>query len=139
MPGQPGTERRILSGQVLVRLPPGTAAAIRAAAAAAGLTDAAWVRGQLVATLGTDPADAVPVPALPPPRPAPTADVIEIARLREAFGEAVGTLRQVAGLDRDRGGPRLSELDSSITRLAAAAAELDAAKGIFLRRRRRRP
>jgi len=138
MPGQPGTERRLLSGQVLVRLPVGTAAAVRSAAAAAGLTDAAWVRGQLVAALGTDPADAVPVAALPPRRLAPTADVIEIARLREAVGEAHGTLRQIAGLDRARGGTRLAEIDGDIDALLAAIVDLDAAKGSLLRRRRRR-
>jgi len=138
MPGQPGTERRLLSGQVLVRLPVGTAAAVRSAAAAAGLTDAAWVRGQLVAALGTDPADAVPVAALPPRRLAPTADVIEIARLREAVGEAHGTLRQIAGLDRARGGTRLAEIDGGIDALLAAIVDLDAAKGSLLRRRRRR-
>ena len=138
MPGQPGTEKRLLNGQVLVRLPVGTAAAVRSAAAAAGLTDAAWVRGQLVAALGTDPADAVPVAALPPRRLAPTADVVAVARLREAVGEAVGTLRQVAGLDRARGGARLAELDGGIDSLLAAAADLDAAKGRLLRRRRRR-
>ena len=133
MPGQPGTEKRLLSGQILVRLPAGTAAAVRSAAAAAGLTDAAWVRGQLVATLGTDPADAVPVRALPPRRPGPTADVVAVARLREAVGEAVGTLRQVAGLDRARGGARLADLDGGIDGLLAAAADLDAAKGHLMR------
>lgn len=137
MPGRPGTEKRLLSGQVLVRLPAGTAVALRSAAAAVGLTDAAWVRGQLVAALGTDPVDAVPVPALPLRRPVPTADVVAVARLREAVGEAVGTLRQIAGLDRARGGARLADLDGGIDRLLAAAADLDAAKGRLMRRRPR--
>ena len=52
MPGQQGTERRRLSGQVVVRLAPATAARVAARATAAGLTQAAWVRHQLVGLLG---------------------------------------------------------------------------------------
>lgn len=139
MPGARGTERRLLTAQVLVRLPAGTAALVASRAAAAGLSEAAWVRGQLVDLLGADAADAVPVRALLPPRPAPAADVVALAGLRESVGEAVGTLRQVAGLDRARGGARLEELDRGIDRLLAAAAELDAVKAAALRRPREPP
>ncbi|MHB0699108.1 hypothetical protein [Roseomonas mucosa] len=129
MPGQRGTEkRRVDGGQVLVRLAPGTAGALTRAADGAGLTEAAWVRRQLVDLLGADPADAVPVRGRRAPRPAPTIEILELARLREAVGEAVGTLRQVAGLDRARGGARLSEIDGALDRLIAAATELDATK-----------
>jgi hypothetical protein len=132
MPGQRGTEKRRLGGQVVIRLAPGTAALVASRAADAGLSEAAWVRRELVDLVGADPADAVPVRALRPPRPMPTADVIVLARLRESVGEAVGTLRQVAGLDRARGGARLGELDAGIDRLLAAAADLDAAKDAAL-------
>lgn len=134
MPGARGTERRLLAAQVLVRLPAGTAALVASRAAAAGLSEAAWVRGQLVDLLGADAADAVPVRAALPSRPAPAADVVALAGLRESVGEAVGTLRQVAGLDRARGGARLEELDRGIDVLLAVAAELDAAKAAALRR-----
>ena len=133
MPGARGTERRRLSGQVLVRLPSGMAAAVTVRAATDGLTEAAWVRRQLVDFLGVGQADAVPVAARRPPRPVPTADIIEVARLREAVGEAVGTLRQVAGLDRSRNGARLGEIDAALDRLLAAAADLDAMKRRLLR------
>ncbi len=133
MPGQSGSERRRLSGQVLVRLPAGTAALVRAEAARAGLTDAAWIRSQLVDLLGADPRDAVPVPVLPPSRPRPTVYVVAVAGLREVVGEAVGTLRQVAGLDRSRGGDRLGEIDAALDRLLAAVADLDAAKADLIR------
>ena len=133
MPGQRGSERRRIADQVLVRHPVGTAAAVRSEAHAAGLTAAAWIRQQLVGLLGADPADAVPVAALPPPRPRPTIDVIAVAQLRESVGEAVGTLRQVAGLDRARSGARLAELDVAIDQLVAAAADLDRTKVRLLR------
>ena len=132
MPGRRGSERRRIADQVLVRLPPATAIRLRAEAASAGLTAAAWTRGRLVDLLGTDPVEAVPVPARRPPRPRPTVDVVALARLRESVGEAVGTLRQVAGLDRARGGTRLSELDAGIDRLLATAAELDSVKAAVL-------
>ena len=133
MPGQRGTETRRMAGQVLVRLPLGTAAAVARCAAATGQTEAAWVRARLVDLLGSDPADAVPVSARRAPRPAPSVDVVEVARLREAVGEAVGTLRQVAGLDRARGGARLPEIDAAIDRLLGLSADLDEAKAALLR------
>jgi len=134
MPGQRGTEKRQLDGAaLLVRLSGGTDALLRREADRCGLSSAAWVRRQLVDLLGSDPADAVPVRALPPPRPRPTADLLAVAGLREAVGEATGTLRQVAGLDRQRGGARLAELDDAIDRLILAAADLDAAKRQLVR------
>ena len=137
MPGTRGTERRRLGGQVVIRLMPDTAARVAACAATAGLSQAAWVRRELASLVGADSADVIPVRASRPPHPMPTADIVVLAQLREAVGEAVGTLRQVAGLDRARGGARLSELDAGIDRLLAAAAELDTAKGSAIRARRR--
>lgn len=133
MPGQRGTEKRVLTGQVLVRLPSGTADAVHASAVEAGLTDAAWIRRKLVDLLGTDADDAIPTATLPAHRPAPTMDIVEIARLRESVGEAVGTLRQVAGIDRARTGARLDELDAAITKLIAAGHELDTVKARLMR------
>jgi hypothetical protein len=75
----------------------------------------------------------VPVAALPKPRPRPSTDLVAVAGLREVVGEAVGTLRQVAGLDRRRGGARLAEIDTAIDRLVAAAVDLDVAKGRLVR------
>ncbi len=47
-----------------------------------------------------------------PPTPSP--ELVAMAGLREVVGEAVGTLRQVAGLDRARGGARLDEQDDAV-------------------------
>lgn len=133
MPGGRGTEKRRLDGgAVLVRLPGGTDSLVRREADRAGLTAAAWVRRQLVDLVGADPGDTVPARALPLPRPRPSADMLAIARLREAVGEATGTLRQVAGLDRRRRvGARLNEIDVAIDRLLLVAADLDAAKRLL--------
>ena len=57
--------------------------------------------------------------------PAPSLDIVRLAELREVLGEATGTLRQVAGLDRGRGGMRLAELDHAIDGLLCAAAAMD--------------
>ncbi len=127
-----GTEQRRLMAQLNVRLPRDALVVVRRQATAAGVSDAAWVRTRLIALLGAEPMAAVPVRTRRPPRPAPTVDVVAVARLRESLGEAVGTLRQVAGLDRGRGGARLAEIDDAITRLMAAAKSLDDTKAQLL-------
>lgn len=134
MAARSGTERRRLAGQVLVRLPAATATRVRAEAETARLTGAAWIRRLLVDRLGEAPAEAAPVRARRPSRPAPTVDVIAVAGLRESVGEAVGTLRQVAGLDRSRGGARLAEIDAALDHLLAAVVMLDDAKASLMRR-----
>ena len=127
-----GTEKRQLLAQLNVRLPQTVLLAVKQQASAAGLSDAAWVRHQLMTTLAAQPVDATSVPSRRRSRPAPSVDVVAVGRLRESLGEAVGTLRQVAGLDRGRGGARLAEIDDSITRLMAAAKSLDDTKAQLL-------
>lgn len=110
-------------------------AALDAEAVRRGLTAGALAREALASSLPDVPAvAAVPVRAYRAPNPAPAVDVVEVARLREAVGEAVGTLRQVAGLDRSRDGARLPEIDGALSRLLALAADLDAAKADLLQR-----
>ena len=124
-----GTETRRLMAQLNVRVPVDLLAEIRMAATLTGITDAAWVRALVAQTLDSSS------PVTPPTRRSrahATPDVIAIARLREAVGEAVGTLRQVAGIDRGREGARLAEIDDAITRLTALARELDHAKARLL-------
>lgn len=129
-----GTEQRRLVGQLNIRLPAELRDRVREVARDARVTDAAWVRALVSRTLLT--------PACPEPptrrrlRPIPSPDVVAIARLRECVGEAVGILRQVAGLDRARSGARLAEIDGAITRLVSLAATLDDAKGALLGRDR---
>ncbi|WP_140887696.1 hypothetical protein [Muricoccus nepalensis] len=100
MPGQRGTERRQLSGQVLVRLPDGTHDALRAAAAAAGLTDAAWVRAQLVDALGTEAPDAVPIARYQPPKAPRPEWLADLDAARETAAELTGALVRAAAISR---------------------------------------
>ena len=118
------------------RATPVLGAAIRRAAAGEGLTEGAWVRATLAAAAGAEPfpADLQPVRAYRPSRPPPSVDIVAVAGLREAVGEAVGTLRQVAGLDRARCGARLGEIDDALDGLLAAVAVLDEAKHQLIRK-----
>lgn len=120
-----GSPRRPCRTVLAVRVPDGVAAALDARAQADGLTAASVVRRTLVEAFNCEPQDVQPAPRFRRPKPAPTVEVQAMAALREAVGEAHGTARQVAGLDRSRGGARLDELDGAITRLVAAAARLD--------------
>ena len=133
MPGQRGTERRRLSGQVVIRLAPGTAALVAARAAAAGLTQAAWVRNQLVSLLGTDPVDTVPERARRAPRPPAPAHVLEVARLRESVAELTGALVQAA--IRSRKGEHLdthAAIEAALPDVRRAVRDLDALKQALL-------
>lgn len=123
-----GQPRRPVSRVVVLRLPEGVAAGIDAMAAAEGMTAATIARRTLAATFTADPGDVQAVRRYRAPRPAPSLEVIRLAELREMLGEANGTLRQVAGLDRARGGARLGELDQAIDTLRSAVAAVDAWK-----------
>jgi len=89
------------------------------------MSGASVVRALLVEKLHCDPTDAQPAPIFRKPRRKPHADILAVAQLRESLGEAVGTLRQVAGLDRSRDGSRLSELDTAIDGLLAEVRRFD--------------
>jgi len=100
-----------------------------AQAQAEGLTGASLARRCLAERFTADAQDVQPVRRFRAPRPAPSLEVQAVAGLREAVGEAVGTLRQVAGLDRhQRVGARLDELNAAIDGLLSASVRLDAWK-----------
>ena len=120
-----GSPRRPCRAVLAVRVPEGIAAALDVRAAAEGLTAGSVVRRALVQAFDGDPQDVQPARRYRAPRPAPSLDVIRLAELREALGEATGTLRQVAGLDRSRGGARLDELDHAIDGLLSAVELVD--------------
>jgi hypothetical protein len=109
----------------VLRLPTGVSRALEAEALSKGVTLATIARAHLVAATSQDVQEVAPVRRYRPSRPKPSLDVVRLAELREAVGEAVGTLRQVAGLDRARGGHRLAEIDAAIDDLLRAAAALD--------------
>ena len=96
MPGRRGTERRKLGGAVNVRLPVDVAGRIAALADAEGITVASWLRRVAVAALGDDVADLVPVRAYTAAWAPQPPHVLEVARLREAIGEATGALTKSA-------------------------------------------
>lgn len=103
MPGASGSETRKLDGDaVLVRLPIDMSAAVRTAAAAKGMTAAAWLRDLAGQEVGVaPPAPAPPVP--PSSRHAPTPLVLAVDRLREAVAETAGALVRAAVLTRTTG------------------------------------
>ena len=113
-----------------VRLPNQVGQHLAARAQADGLTAGSVIRRAIVSALDADPVEVVPVRRYRPTRPPPSIEVQAIAGLREAVGEAVGTLRQVAGIDRSHGGARLDEIDAAITDLIAAAGRLDMLKAL---------
>ena len=113
-----------------VRVPEALGAALDARAEAVGLTAGAVVRAALAGAVGAGEGLAVPVRRYHAPRPAPSLEVVRLAELREALGEANGTLRQVAGLDRGRGGARLPELDAAIDKVLYAIAAVDGWKAV---------
>ena len=131
-----GTEKRALSGQILVRLPAVTATHIASLAAADDLTAAAWARRVLVAAAGCDPADAVPVRARTLPSPPRPAHVMEMVRLREVVAEMSGALVQAAIMARTDGARMLhAEIEAVLPGVRAAVRDLDALKLSALGRR----
>lgn len=102
MPGRRGSERRRLTDQVLVRMPPAMAAAVRAEAEAAGLSASAWIRQQIANDIQQP--DAVhPTPPARRGRPAPTEAVVEVRRLQGVLGETCGATVQLTKALRETG------------------------------------
>ena len=97
------------------------------------LTIATIARSAIVAYLGAEPGLAVPVRRYKATKPPPPLEVVRLAELRHIAGEANGTLRQVAGLDRERGGARLAEIDDALSQLVDACHAIDAWKEDVMR------
>jgi uncharacterized protein (DUF58 family) len=76
-------------------------AAVEAAAAAAGLSTAAWLRQVAVEVIGA--ASDLAVPVRRHQRPLPSVDVVRLAEIREALGEATGALKKSAVFAREAG------------------------------------
>lgn len=121
MPGQRGTEVRRMAGAVLVRLPSETVDRVRAAAAASGLSDAAYVRARLVAVLNADPLDAVPTRRIRAPRPSWLSD---LDKARETAAELTGVMVAAAQVRRLAGARDAIELETVIPATRKAARNL---------------
>lgn len=103
MPGRQGSERRRLTDQVLVRMPPGMAAAVRAEADAAGLSASAWIRRQ-IADVVQQPDAVHPTPPAKKGCPVPSEAVVEVRRLQGVLGETCGATVQLTKTLRETGG-----------------------------------
>jgi hypothetical protein len=98
--GRQGTERRVMSKAVLVRLTPHAGAAVAAAAAARGLSRGAWLRELAVAAARLPPGERRPTaPARAPVMP--REDIAEVSRLIGVVGKAAGATIQLAARLRD--------------------------------------
>lgn len=124
-----GTERRALTGQVLVRLPTALASRIAAAAEADGVTAAAWLRARAADAVGAAPGEAVPVRAYRRPRPPPPAAVVAVAQLREVVAELTGALVQAAIVSRAAGRDAdHAAIEATIPSVRALVRDLDRVK-----------
>ena len=108
-----------------VRLPVALGHALDDRARTERLTAGTIARQAIVAYVDAEPGLTVPIRRYRATRPAPSIDTVRLAEMRESVGEAVGTLRQVAGIDRERGGARLHEIDDALDQLLQAVAALD--------------
>lgn len=116
-----------------VRIPVALGHALDDHARTERLTAATIARQAIAAYVDAQPGLTVPVRRYRATRPAPTLDTVRLAEMRESVGEAVGTLRQVAGIDRERGGARLHEIDGALDQLLQAAHALDEWKEAAMR------
>lgn len=129
MPGASGSETRKLDGDaVLVRLPVDMSAAVRTAAAAKGMTAAAWLRDLAGQEVGVaPPAPAPPVP--PSSRHAPVPLVLAVDRLREAVAETAGALVRAAVRTRADGADVIhAEIEAVLPHVRRHALDLVAIK-----------
>jgi hypothetical protein len=115
-----GTERRAMDRQALVRLAGPLAADVSAAAAAEGLTVAAWLRSLAVARLGADVKHVRPSS----PRYEPTADLEAISRLQSAQSMLNGAVIQLAKNMRETGSPDHPEIETVLADLKALRRDL---------------
>lgn len=122
MPGQRGTEKRALPGQVLVRLTVEADAAVDAHAAAAGLTRAAWARDVIANAAALPVDDRRPVRAHVR-QVAPAEDVAAIGRLSAWLNRCNGALMVLSQDVRERGADN-SELERILSSQDSAAVEL---------------
>jgi hypothetical protein len=117
-----GTERRRLSGQVLVRLTHEQQKAVATRAQAAQVTAAAWLRLLIGDVLSVDPGPTVT-------RAAPSAFIIEVAHLREVLAEIGGALVQASIAAREEGRPAQHEqIEQLIPQVKAAVRDVDLLK-----------
>ena len=121
MPGS-GSEKRRLTGQVLVRMTAEQQAAVERYALAEQMTRATWLRRLIADALEIDPGPVV-IRAQAPEL------VLEVANLREVVAELGGALVQAAVAARkDSRAAEHAEIEALIPSIKSAALELDKLK-----------
>jgi hypothetical protein len=134
MPGQPGSERRTMTGQALVRMPPVLAARVRELAQVDGMTDSAWLR-DLAATAAGLPDEARPthLAAAPP-------DLAALALLGRQVSRLNGAVVQLTRATREVGDPTSmhAELEAVLSDLRGCRDDLAKATGTLRPRHRPR-
>ena len=125
MPGKSGSQtRRPLPAQALVRLTAPAKLEVSARAAAAGLTEAAWVRRAIAAAAALPMEDLRPVRARAR-QPAPAEDVAAMGRLSAWLNRCNGALIVLATALREGGSSAAhGEVERVLIEQEAAAGEL---------------
>jgi len=127
------SDKRMLPGQILVRLPAAVAFRIAALAAAEGISGASWSRRHLVAAAAADPSDAVRIAARALPGRLAPAAILELVRLREVVAELSGSMTKAAVMVRRDGVAVLhAEIESILPSVKSAVLGLDALKKTVL-------
>lgn len=127
------SDKRMLPGQVLVRLPAAVALRIAALAAAEGTSGASWSRRHLVAAAAADPSDVVRIAARALPSKLAPAAILELVRLREVVAELSGSMTKAAVMVRHDGVAVLhAEIESILHSVKSAVLDLDALKKAIL-------
>jgi hypothetical protein len=117
-----GSEKRKLTGEVLVRLTAEQQAAVASYAVAEQVTAATWLRRLIADAIGVEPG---PVTS----RAIPPQGILEIAHLREVVAELGGALVQAAVAARKDGrAAEHAEIEALIPSIKSAALELDKLK-----------
>ena len=116
-----------------MRLPTEIEGILRATVASSSQTAAAWVRGRICEALGSDPSLAAGYATISPRRPAPSATMLDLVRLRETMAEVAVLLMRVAAASPDTPRRRSEqEMRTALTQLRTAILDVDRAKRVLL-------
>lgn len=119
-------ERSInMSRSVYIRLPPGIAARLDAAASRAELSRAGWVRREIARALPQD-SEAASLPPSPPRRPIaiPPTDLAKVSRLSASLSRTGGAVVQLCRVLREGGDAVHADAEATLAELRAVQAEV---------------
>lgn len=113
------------SRSVYIRLQPGIAARLDAAASEAELSRAGWVRREIARALPQD-SEAASLPPSPPRRPIaiPPADLAEVSRLSASLSRIGGAVVQLCRAYREGGHVYHADAEAALAELRAVQADV---------------